>query len=414
MTLAETYALSCGVKLDKPEIVDTFFPLDLPLDKVILIHAFAGGVVENNGVRSATFPAKIYDYFGEVVELLLPIVEPLGYKFYQIGGAGEQALAGVEYMCGRLTVHQSSYLVKNASLLLGNDSIWAHVRGASMKPVVIAYGSTSKPHFPHWRDDGKSFLIESHRNGRQPSYASSESPKTIDLIPPEELANACLKGLGIDKTISRKSLYIGPDYLHQVIELVPDVVVHPKMNITSPVVARMDYLFNEECLFANLQFRKMTIITDREIDIEKIKAFKPNIIGFRVEVDKVSAAWIGELKKTGIKAEFFSAEKDERKLNKLRLELFNSCFFDTFVPSTKEDFLKYAKEYLNKDLDPSTDVTKILFKTNKAILSNGKIFLSKPHWQQGRHTASSAHNIGEVIDDPAFWEDCGTMYFFTE
>ena len=87
--IAESFALQVGVPLNSPEIQENFFPLDHPLNKVILINNFAGDVRVNNGQAFAAFPSKIYDYFDEVVQMVEPVLSEMGYKFYQIGTTGK-------------------------------------------------------------------------------------------------------------------------------------------------------------------------------------------------------------------------------------------------------------------------------------------------------------------------------------
>lgn len=413
-SLVEVYSLGCGAPIGTPTMVESYFPLETPLEKAVLIHAFAGAVKDSNGKKNPSFPSKIYDYYQEVISLLKPVLEPLGYKFYQIGAAGEAQLSGVKSLCGQTTMHQCNYLVRRAAILLGNDSMWAHVRGHSRMPLVVPYGSTSKPHFPFWKDDSKTILIESHRLGKKPSYSSDEDPKTINWITPEKIASSCLTVLGVEKEISRNSVYIGPDYLNQLIELVPDVIIHPDMKIKAPIVVRMDYHHDEDMLFKNLMLRKASVITSKEVDIKKLKYFKDQIYSIRVEVDKVSPEWVKSLKAIGIKTDFFSTETDPYKLKMMRLDFYDACLFESFIPPNKGEFLKYASEYLNKKLDDSFSMSKLMFKSNKILLSNGKIFLSKPHWQNGIAIDSSENNVGEVIDDPAFWEEYSHYYFFTE
>jgi hypothetical protein len=413
-TLVETYALSCGVPIDKPFMNEAFFPTDTPLDKIILVHAFAGASQDQNGKKIAAFPAKIYEYYQEVIDILKPFTDKLQYKFYQIGAAGEPSLVGVENLCGKTTMHQCNYLIKRAALLIGNDSMWAHIRGAEKKPLVILYGSTSKPHFPYWRNPENSYFIESHRGGNKPSYSSNENPKTINLITPEEVANSALKALKIEKSSCRKSVYIGPDYLSPIVEFVPNAILNPALNVNAPIIARMDYNFNEEVLEKNLSFRKMLIISNKEINPNILFKYKSQILSLRIEIDNVSQDWIKQVKKTAIKTDFFSTEKDEAKLKKLRLEYYDSAFFTIFTPPSKEDFKKIAAIYLNKPLDNGFNFDNLKFRSKKILISDGKIFLSKAHWKKNISADSSENNISNVIDDPDFWEDLAHYYFFTE
>lgn len=428
--LAEVYALACGIPISKPEIADLFFPLDTPMDRVILIHSFAGGIKEEGGARQATAPAKIYDHFVEVIELLRPMVEPAGYRFYQIGGPNEPVLPGIESLVGKTTLHQCAYLVKNAALLIGNDSQWAHVRGAAGKPLVAVYGSTSKPHFPYWNDPAKTILIESHRRGGKPSYASHEAPKTINWITPEQIANAALSLLGTSPaqlrnvitsspadyaplSVSRRSLYIGEAYNQTFFELVPNVVVNPSLAPGAPFLIRMDYLHDEEKLAANLQLRKCGIVADQEIKLDLLTKAKANVAQLRLDVTKLSLGWIKAVKRLGIPTQFFSNELDPEKLAALRLALHGVCYFDQIVPLTKDAFLKGAAAYLNKELDKDFKWDTLRFKTHHYLLSDDKVYLSKAHWQAGRNTSNTVQNSDLIIDSVDFWTETPHHYFYT-
>ncbi len=427
--LAQTYAMEQGVQLEKPDIVDTFYPLDHPLDRAILIHAFAGATVQHGNQIVATFSAKIYDRFNEMIALLKPVAEAAGFKLYQIGGPGEPPLRGVDSLVGKTTMHQCAHLVKGAALLIGNDSIWAHVRGAYDGAQVHIYGSTSKPHFPHWRTD-KSILIESHRGGKKPTYAAQEHPKTINLIPPEQIANAACD-LVLQKSpaggfqLSRQSLFFGDAYHAGAVELVPNVIVAPQLQINGPLTIRMDYVAEtpeawaaaEGFLVSNLQLRKCQIITDREINPNLLVQLKGNVVALRVEVDRVSADWLKVVRRLGLNVAFFSSERDAEKLRLRRLDLYDACglLFDHYVPPTREDFVKAVGTYLNRTVEAAAlPMDKLSFTTGKFLLSEDKIYLSKAHWRAGKPTPNTDQNTAAVIDDAAFWEEQAHFYVHTE
>ncbi len=420
-TLAETYALACGVPLDRPEIADTFFPLTHPLEKTILLHAFAGATMTMNNRLVAVAPAKIYEHFHEVVALLKPVVEPQGYKIFQIGGPNEPPVAGIESLAGKTNLHQCAYLVKRCALLIGNDSMWAHVRGAEGGAQVHIYGSTSKPHFPRWHGPHAAF-IESHRGGAKPSYQFAENPKTINLIPPEQIVNAALSFLPFlpislsrpPLSVSRQSLYIGETYHQPAIELVPDGIVAPTVQMPGPLVVRMDYLFDEDKLLSNAQHRKCLVVTNREINPNLLVQLRSNLLSVRVEVDNVSPVWITQVRKLGVPLAFFCNEKDPEKLRQKRLAYYDACLFDHYVPPTRDDFLKSAGTYLNRAIDASAINEHLRFASNKFLLSDNKVYLSKAHWKAGRNVAGTHQNTGAVIDAPEFWEEQAHFYFFTE
>ena len=72
MHLLETYALSTGSKIGKPFIVKKFFPVKY--EKYITIQ------------NSSGMPAKCYDYFQQVVDFLLPVLNKENIGIVQIGG----------------------------------------------------------------------------------------------------------------------------------------------------------------------------------------------------------------------------------------------------------------------------------------------------------------------------------------
>jgi hypothetical protein len=412
--LASTYALQAGVPLHNPEMEECFFPLNHPIDKAILIHAFGGKIIDTPQGKQAAFGAKIYDYFGEVVSMIKPILEPLGYRLYQIGAPGEPAVRGLEQLVGMTSLLQCAYLVKRCALLIGNDSMWVHQRGSLGNSLVATYGSTSKPHFPHWYDPAKTVLIESHRFGKKPSYMANEPLKTINLITPESVANAALSLLG-QPPLSRRSLSIGPLYNQGIIELIPDVVMDPRIQTQVPPIIRMDLLFNEENLLKNLQMRKCSIITNKEIDISILARCRPNIASIRLEIDKLSPEWIKKVRRLGVQCAVMAVEKDEAKVTQMRLDYYDvlqPSGFDRFLPPTIEDFKKEVEKYTQKPLDPTIQLNTLSFKTNKFILSDGKVYLSRAHWEDKIPTPNTENNTGVVIDKPSFWEEGAHFYIY--
>lgn len=413
MSLATTYALACGLPLCEPEMHDSFFPLDTPLDKVILVHAFAGAIVNQNNQLIAAFPAKLYDHFNEVLDLLRPIVEPLGYRFYQIGGPNEPPLKGVPSLAGKTSYSQCAYLIKRAALLIGNDSMWMHLRGAERAALVEVMGPTDrKNHGPHWCDPEKTIVLESHRGGRKPSYASQEGPKTINFVPPEKLASAALKLLSIPDTITHQTVYIGPDYQRITFEIVPNMVPNPQLNLGIPAI-RMDYHFDEQVLAQNLAARKCGVFTDKEINLNLIAQFKKQIHVLMIQVDEMTPQWIKQAKRIGVPIQATCKETDPEKVAAMRLALYDAVLFDTVVEPTVETLHAGIAEYAHKPVDSTVNLANLSFKTNRFLLSGGKIYLSTPHWRADRPTDSVEQNSSTVINTVEFWEEQRSHYYYT-
>jgi len=403
-SLASTYALQMGVKLNKPDILEKFFPLDVDYSKIVLIHASAG----NNN-----FPAKIYDYFNEVIGLIRPELDKAGYHIYQIGGAGEQPVKAVNYICGQTNIAQTAYLLKRCALLIGNDSMNAHIAGALNTPSVLVYGPTdAKNHGPHWKSD-KTSLIESHRFGnKRPSYFSQENPKTINQIPPEQIANEALKILNLP-LINYKSYSFGEFYLQTVVEVVPDIAVNPEFAKDAPLNMRMDYLHNEEFLIKNLSTRKCSIVMDKPINLDILKKYKQNILSIRCKISPEFPKWvIKEIRKLGIGHIFYTENLSDEVVSKMRLDFFDACFFDNFKDKTKQDFESDVSRFLNKKLDEPINYDKLWYRSNKYLLSSKGSFISKAAYDANQPIQNLDDNTQKAYDNEEFWKEQRHFYIY--
>jgi len=78
MHLIEQYALSCGVKIDKPFVETCFFPVEC--QKYITLHASSG------------MQAKNYDYFNDVSDLISPFLKEKNINILQIGDQADRKI----------------------------------------------------------------------------------------------------------------------------------------------------------------------------------------------------------------------------------------------------------------------------------------------------------------------------------
>ena len=398
MKLLALYSLATGLKVGRQFLNESLYPL--PFDKYITIQ---------NGSGMA---GKNYSYYNEVLSLMRPALKAAGIEVVQLGGNDDISLIGCYHLHGKTNLHQSAYILRNSMLHIGNDSWLAHRAGAVGTPLVSLYGSTSvENHSPFSFDPSKTIFIESHRSGRRPTFALQEFPKTIDFIPPESVANAGLKLLGLP-TVDRQTIYIGDMFTQPLLELVPNVILDPKISVAGALVLRMDLHHDESCMASNLQLRKCVLSVNKEVSLGLLSQLKPNLVSMRVQVDNIGGHWIKSIKKLGIPIHLVSHEQDPEKLASLRLRLYDYCLFDQFQSRTREDFFAGAKAFLNKDLDSGLNLNTLRFKTNRFLLSDGKIYLSNAHRLVGKSTQDTDHNDGNVIDTPEFWEDSGNYIIY--
>ena len=401
-SLAKTYANTIGVKLGKPYTNKKFYPLEF--EKYITIQPF-----------SSNQPSKNYDYWTEVVSIIGPILESNGIKIIQLGGKDEQPLVGCHHLIGKTSIAQSNYIIGNAILHIGADSLCQHVAGALHRPLVVPFGSTSaENHGAEWKD--RYIFIESHRFGRKTSFGH-EHEKTINVIPPEDLVNSVLKILGANITLNRKSLLIGAKYTQNVLEWVPDTHLSPDFAKGAPVVARCDLGGDENTLFQTLSARKLHILTRAPLNIQGIAQLKGNIEQLVIEFCKetqVTIDFIKQIKSLGVKLVCFTTDLDGDELAQVRLKFFDYCQIIKANHKTRENFISDSRRYLN---DPNFNFTvgpSTWFRSNRFILARGKIYLSKFHYLANLPTEDFSKNVSQVIDHEEFWREQDYFYCFEQ
>jgi hypothetical protein len=384
MHLIEQYALSCGVKIDKPHIETCFYPI--AENKYITLHASSG------------MQAKNYDYYNDVMEMILPHLNSQGIKVIQIGGKEDKSIRGCEHLHGRTNIKQSAYIIQNSLLHFGNDSFSTHVASGFNKKIVCLYSVLFKECCgPYWGDKENQILIESHRNGLKPSFSDSEEPKMVNLIKPEEIASSILKLLKIENTISEiETLHLGAQYHIPAISVVPNHIMPASFAKGQPVNIWGHECFDEQNIAKWAYDRKCNIFLNKPMGIRYLDVIRKNInrINYFVSHDS-KESYFKSLEKGGVRFNLLC--KDENIINELRLK-----FFDW--PIT------LLKEKTKKDLDNSEKLcNNSRYKNSMKIISGGQIYSSKAAWKnelEGEHD--------QVIDCPEFWEEIDTLKIYND
>jgi len=401
--LIETYARSTGLKIDRPWLKEDYFPL--PFERYLTIATGSGQGSKN------------YSYFQDVLNILAPYLGQTGITVVALGGKDDPAIQGVYDLRGKTSFGQSYYLIKNAVMHLGNDTWTAHAAGWAGIPLVAVYGSTDPYlHGPHWQT-AKTILLESHRRGNKPSFGQ-EGQKTVDFIDPFDIARAALQILGIPNALVPKTQFIGQAYQGTVLDYIPNLPLNPGFNPDTPCAVRMDLEHNEQNLAQVLQSgRKVNIVTKAPINLDLLRAFRPSILSYNHELEgECPASYIKEVNRLGFNYVFFSRTDSQEELAALRIKYFDVVQVQHIVNKTRADFEKGAQEYTNDPtfaLDAALKLATMKFKTNKFVLSRGKIYLSLAH-EKADLPIEGNNSVANVIDSPLFWLDQAHMLVFTE
>jgi len=381
MHVLESYALGSGAKISRPDILEKFFPC--ALDKYITL---------DTDKRS---PSKHYNYWQEVVDILLPTLEKYKINILQLGYEGDQILQNVYNTVGQASHNQQAYLIKNSLLHVGPDNLSTDLASGFDKKIVAIFGNCLPSHFkPYWSKGEDVVLLEPDRKGIKPCYANDENPKSINLIFPEVIARSVCELLKIDFEYEYTYLFMGDRYPQGMINVIPDgsLDMYQKVpNLHASV--RMDLFFNEDGLARNLQLGKFDVVTNKPINPELITHFKQNInnLTYMIEEDN-EPNFIRFLMSSAVPYIMISFLPEEI-INPIKLD-----YMDFGV-------LIEQKKRCRSDIEKSLEDTLLYYKSNKFILSAGKIYPSRPAWQRGLNIPSFEKSPQLLIDDPLLWEE---------
>ena len=384
MHLIETYALNCGAKIGKPYIYDSYYPL--PNEKFITFHT------------DCKFPAKNYNYWQEVIDLIYPILEKEKIKIIQTGSPNDIKIGKTIDYTGKTTVNQLAYLIKHSSLHFGSDSLPIHLASVYNVPIVGLYSVIQPENAgPYFGDKSKQILFKCYeRAGRKPFYSPEENPKSVNLINPEEIAEAILKLLNISHKKKYNTVHIGERYgkvmLH---DFIPDQVVNIE-NKDSVLDVRMDYLFSQEALAQQLQLNKCRIFTNKPINFDILKTFKSSIESiFYIIGQDDDPSFVKNVINTGIKTILLS-ELSEEEINKKKINYYE---YGNIIklPAPDANLINKLKE--NKNL---------YYKSCRNIYSSEKIYSSLA---AKKNDVSKGKDFEKVIDSPEFWQESQNFFF---
>jgi len=390
MHVLESYALSSGAKISKPDIVEKFFPF--VLDNYITLDG------------DGRTQSKYYLYWQEVVDILSPILEKHNIHIAQLGTQQDRALQNTYNTIGQTSYNQRAYLIRRSKLHVGPDNISMDLASHFGKKIVAVFGNCLPSHFkPYWSSEEDAILLEPEWDEIKPCYSFQENPKSIDSISPEKICRSICKLLGIDFDYEYKYLFIGDQYPQGMINIIPNAPISNYGEVPKiPVSIRMDLDFNEQGLVSNLQLGKFSIVTNKPIRPEVISTFKQNIVKLTYIIEEDNEPnFIKFLLNNAIEHAMISFLPRE-KLDPIKLDYMD---FGVLVEQEKRK---------KSDIEDKLKDNLLYYKSNKFILSGGKIYPSQPAWKRDLSIPSFEKIPQPVIDTPDLWEDVDNYCILTK
>jgi len=326
MSPIERYALSTGVKIENPQILEHFYPVSA--DKYVCF-----GPSKKDNLRD-------YDFWNLVIELISPVLKGMGYTTVQIGTQKDDPIGCDIDLRGKLNIRQAAGVLKNCEFFVGVDTFLTHIAAFQGKPIVAIYAASFLECCkPHWGDFSKHHLIQTPRGEKEnPSFILNENPKSINRIKPEEIVSKIVKILGVNFDPRFRTLYVGPRFKDECVDVIPfsfSKVVSDKINI------RMDIFHGEKELQQILQNNRaeVTIRTSFELNFQNVR----NIKSVNYVSDSFDTQFIERLKKLGIKITLLCTSEDA--LSRERFKLFDYTI-NLFQP---DKLIEENKKKLTKD-----------------------------------------------------------------
>ena len=396
MNRVEAQALSAALKIDKPFVYQSFWPLTF--EKYITFHT------------SGKAPARNYLYFTEVIKLITPYLLKENIKVVQVGAQDDPAIHfRVFSLNGILTFSQSSYIINNSLLHFGCEGFLNHVAASLNIPLVALYSDTlSSESRPVWGSKTQSLHLDSPKKGGASYLKNEGNTQKINSILPETVARAILNSLNIAHDLDNYSTkFVGPMYHTPVFDVVPDTPSpNPNFLQGNSINVRADYHFNEKNIFSWINNRPNSILSLKsEIDLNFLKNLRQFISHVNVEVNLESDLnFLKELSALGLQVQFIS--KDSANLKKIRLKFIDLNIHDTTPRKPPASILENLKS--------------LKIKSNKQIFSNGQTFQSRFHLKNNSQDLAPLLTQGqstEVIplkDTNILWEDLDHFLFYSD
>ena len=391
MHILESYALQNDLKIDKALLYEKFFPL--AVDEYITLDTSSMGT-----------SAMKYDHWQLVVDIIKPFLESKGIQIVQLGEKNCTPLQGCYMAIGQCNFNQKSYVIKNSLLHLSSNNQSSHISSHFDKKSIILfpYNCHVSQFKPYWSSEENLQILQGNSSEEKPSFNPSESPKSINSIKPEDIAEKTLSYLGINTFKPEyRTLRIGSSFNRPRIESNLTHLLDAKKLGMSSLIMRMDLNFNEENLLKQLQACPCSVITSQPLSDFIIDNYHKQIVELVYYItDDHSPEFIEKVKSKSITF-LLRTRKSGSAIEDLKLDYFDLGMIQPIKEKSKDDF----PELKGKN--------NLYYKSKHFIVHNNNFYpgtAALTKLKQGNPTMD--HEPQEVIDEPIFWEEQDHYHFF--
>jgi hypothetical protein len=373
--ILKEFAKHCGVKVGKPILKDSFYPI-LYKDYITIDTSNCQGDSQ-------------YLYFKEYVEAFKALRKE---DIKVINISGDYKIENADDTIDQLTAKQCNYLIKNSKLHICVDSPTGHIASYYNIPTIVLFShSHPKLSMPVWNTKNTECIIPDYKNGI-PHYFPNQDNSVINTIYPDRLIESTNKLVNFLSVSKFKTIYIGKHFKEKIANVIPNFHAKSALLNGNVVNLRYDKFKDFENLQKWLQSNLCGIVTDEEIDLRILNIFKHKIKMIVFEFDSkinCSEEYLNTLKKIGIKFKIYIKNVSDLDYRMAKNDLFD---FDIEKLDEPSEF-------------PFKFNSSLKFASNNVWISEGKIFKSYSN-------AKKLDNSINIINDEDFIKEIENFYIY--
>jgi hypothetical protein len=373
MHVVESYATTCGLKIDKPFIYEKFVPM----------------VTE----KYITFSYLSYSFMQEVIDILAPILAQKDIAIIHLTNSGKPAI----YNCLEIQdidPNESAYVVNHSMLLFGESGFFTDLASFYNKKTVSLHSNCFLENFySYWGDEENNTYIESEKKNEKPYYNLIEDKPILNSIQPEKIAKKVLESLGIEYTYEYETIFVGTSYAPG--SMIKDVVLSEdfQIQLDDPCICiRLDLRHSEHALEQQFYYANCLaeVVCDRPINLNILNKFKKNIKAlFYVVTENDNPEFALEVRSLGIPLLLLSymskKELQNKKINYMDIGRINTME----VPNLDEILEE-------NDVEKLTDLHYV---SSRTIIADKKMFPTEYAFLNNL-SVQNPQSISKLFDDP--------------
>ena len=341
--------------------------------------------------------SKCYNFWGDVLSIILPILNKNNIRIIQTGAANERAYNGCIPLMGQTNLNQMFFLIKNSAGVLSTDTFAHHIADSyGIKSTIIVGNNYAQNIKGYFNPQNQIVLEPPYEEGQKPCLSLQDPLKMIDKIKPEIIAEATCKMLNLPFDFPYKTIYTGEISVASMLISCMDTVVNNQALGTNKMICDMTINNNPDILLNQMNICEVGIICNAELDDRIFQHHKQskrvNEIVYEI-TENNSPEFAKKIQRAGIPLRLISKLPPE-KINELKLD-----FWEIGV-------IWPIKKFNPKEITElkDKDINKLFFKSSRFLLSKGKIYSSRAHLNKDI-PANSFDDIISIIDSSEFWDN---------